>query len=84
MGKWCQRKGDRNVNIQTQPKLINQPTEKQPAWSFEYKAGAWRAPWVRSKKKFQDIEEATRAAGLWMQISYDNNMPIAVRLVEVM
>lgn len=71
------------MNIQ-QPKLINQPVEKMIGWSFEYTTGnKWSTRWIRSKKKFEAIDDATRAAGLWMQISYDNNMPIAVRLVEV-
>lgn len=70
------------MNVQAQPKLVSD--KANGAWSFEYTTGEkWRSKWIRSKKKFEAIDDATRAAGLWMQISYDNNMPIAVRLVEV-
>lgn len=39
--------------------------------------------WKRSKKRFETIDDAVRASGLWMQICFDNDWPIAVRLVEM-
>jgi len=38
--------------------------------------------WKRTKKRFDSMDDAVRAAGLWMQICFDNDCPVAVRLVE--
>jgi hypothetical protein len=57
---------------------------KQVKYSFEFMPiTQWGKKWTRSKKDFDSLEEATRAAGLWMQISFDNNWPVAVKLVEM-
>ena len=63
---------------------------KVVSYTFEYagigdELGFWtRNPkWRRTKKRFESIEDAVRAAGLWMQICFDNDCPVAVRLVEV-
>jgi hypothetical protein len=65
-------------------------TSKVVSYTFEYAGigddlGFWtRNPkWRRTKKRFESIEDAVRASGLWMQICFDNDCPVAVRLVEV-
>lgn len=72
-------------------KLIDatDPKYKAPAgtsYTFEYTpcdASRWKQDWKRSKKRFETIDDAVRASGLWMQTCFDNDWPIAVRLVEM-
>jgi len=61
---------------------------KPVTYTFEYipaeGSTVWRsAKWKRSKKRFETMDDAVRASGLWMQICFDNDWPIAVRLVEM-
>jgi len=61
-------------------------TNKVVRYTFEYAScdGKWgRTTWRRTKKRFESMEDAVRASGLWMQICFDNDCPVAVRLVEV-
>jgi len=79
------------TNVSPHPKTVINQTEKVMTFTFEYSPvedirGGWlggAARWKRSKKRFQSIEDAVRASGLWMQVCYDNDWPIAVRLVEM-
>jgi len=43
---------------------------------------AWKPAWRKSSKTWQTLEEAAKAAGLWMQVCYDNNFPVSVRIAE--
>jgi hypothetical protein len=66
--------------------MDNDKTNKVTGFTFEYVSadtGWGRAKWKRSKKRFENMDDAVRASGLWMQICFDNDWPIAVRLVEV-
>ena len=59
---------------------------KPTSYTFEYMpcdSSRWKPIWKRSKKRFETIDDAVRASGLWMQICFDNDWPIAVRLVEM-
>jgi len=65
--------------------VVDQPT-KVMSFTFEYASadiGWGGTKWKRSKKRFQTIDDAVKASGLWMQVCYDNDWPIAIRLVEV-
>jgi hypothetical protein len=66
------------------PRLVTEEKPKGKKYTFEFMPiETWGKKWTRSKKEFADIEDCVRAAGLWMQISFDNNWPVAVKLVEL-
>lgn len=70
------------------PKLIDATDPKYKAgtqrYSFSYVPAdtSWKK-WRRSKQEFSDVDDAIIAAGKWLQVCYDNDWPVAVRLEEV-
>ncbi len=52
-------------------------------WTYETKLFVVE-DWIRTRKQFDNKEEAIKAAILWAEINLQNDVPVAVRMVKLL